>query len=213
MQLRNDDYDVQRIMRRLSYSNASIVLRLGAIGRFQISQNKNCHGRLRVSAMHALRYFLLAMTGACALWVAPARSDEHDHAKHLMFDVRTVQDGNWSDKQIWQDGRMPQGNDRVLVSRDTTVVYDVVNNDVLRLVQVTGTRRFARDRETELNSALVKVQDSDMCSEEGFACDLPGINVTDVNPACVSQYASDAGRRRAVQSRQSSPAYARSKAS
>ena len=30
------------------------------------------------------------------------------------------------------------------------------------------------DRSTELNAALIKVQDSDTCSEAGFACDFAG---------------------------------------
>ena len=127
--------------------------------------------------MQASRYVLLASAVACLLWLVAVHGREHDHAKHLKFDVRTVRDGNWSDKKTWQDGRMPRGNDRVLVSRGTTVVYDVVEKEVLRLVQVVGTLRFARDRDTELNAALVKVQDSDTCSEDGFACDLPGVNL------------------------------------
>lgn len=125
--------------------------------------------------MQISRYVVLAAAAACALWVVSAHSHEHDHAT-LKFDVRTVRDGNWSDKGTWQDGRMPKGNDRVLVSRGNTVVYDVVKKDVLRLVHVVGTLRFARDRDTELNAALVKVQDSDTCSEGGFVCDLPGVN-------------------------------------
>jgi hypothetical protein len=127
--------------------------------------------------MQTLRYIVLAATAACAFSAVPVHAHEHDHKTHLKFDVRTVRDGNWSDKRTWQDGRMPKANDRVLVSRGTTVTYDVVGKDVLRLVQVVGTLRFAGDRDTELNAALVKVQDSDTCSEDGFACDLPGVNL------------------------------------
>jgi hypothetical protein len=142
----------------------------------QISQFKTVTDGLGDKAMQALRHFLLVTAAVCALWAVDVRAHEHDHSKHLKFDASTVRDGRWSDKLTWQDGRMPKANDRVLVSRGTTVEYDVVEKDVLRLVQVVGTLRFARDRDTELNAALVKVQDSDTCSEDGFACDLPGVN-------------------------------------
>ncbi|HUG17606.1 MAG TPA: hypothetical protein VMM56_01425, partial [Planctomycetaceae bacterium] len=44
------------------------------------------------------------------------------------------------------------------------------------LVQVVGTLRFSRDRDTELNVGVLKVQSSDVCSESGFACDFEGVN-------------------------------------
>lgn len=112
----------------------------------------------------------------CAFGPLVCRAHEHGHDAHLIFDVRSIQDGNWSDPKTWQNGRAPKAHDRVLVARGTNVLYDVADAQVLRLVQVVGTLRFARDRDTELNVALVKVQDSDTCSEAGFACDLPGVN-------------------------------------
>lgn len=97
-----------------------------------------------------------------------------DHEEHqtVEFSVRSIKDGRWSQPDTWQPARVPGAGDRVLVSRDTTVEYDVASPDVLRLVQVVGTLSFARDRDTELNVALLKVQDSDSCSESGFACDF-----------------------------------------
>ncbi len=71
---------------------------------------------------------------------------------------------------------MPGADDRVLISRGTTVQYDVASQVVIRLVQVVGTLEFARDRDTELNVAILKVQNSDTCSESGFACDFRGVN-------------------------------------
>lgn len=63
-----------------------------------------------------------------------------------------------------------------MISRDTFVDYDVKSEDVIRMVQVVGTLSFARDRDTELNVGLLKVQNSDACSENGFACDFHDVN-------------------------------------
>jgi hypothetical protein len=104
--------------------------------------------------------------------------DEHRHAAHAVaFSVQSVRSGNWSDPSVWQPARVPASGDRVLVSRGTRVVYDVKSPEVVRLVQVVGTLRFARDRDTELNVGVLKVQNSNECSESGFACDFEGVNV------------------------------------
>jgi hypothetical protein len=91
----------------------------------------------------------------------------------VQFDARSVRDGNWSDAKTWSEGRVPEAADRVLIGRGTRVVYDVANKDVIRFIQVVGTLTFARDRDTELNVGILKVQNSDACCETGFACDLP----------------------------------------
>jgi hypothetical protein len=64
----------------------------------------------------------------------------------------------------------------VLVNRGNQVTYDVDSPVVIRLVQVVGTLRFARDRNTRLDVGVLKVQSSDACSESGFACDFEGAN-------------------------------------
>lgn len=94
----------------------------------------------------------------------------------VQFSIRSTKDGNWSDAAIWLPERVPGAGDRVLVSRGTTVTYNVASSTVLRLVQVVGTLRFARDRDTEMNVGILKVQNSDACSESGFACDFDGVN-------------------------------------
>jgi hypothetical protein len=91
------------------------------------------------------------------------------------FAIRSVKDGKWSDAATWAPAKVPAAGDRVLISRDTEVEYDLVSTEVVRLVQVVGTLRFARDRDTELNVGVLKVQDSDTCSESGFACDLHAV--------------------------------------
>jgi hypothetical protein len=64
----------------------------------------------------------------------------------------------------------------VLVSGSTRVVYDVASEARIRLLQIVGTLTFARDRNTLLNVGILKVQNSDTCSEGGFACDFHTVN-------------------------------------
>ena len=99
----------------------------------------------------------------------------HVHAA-VRFDLRSVRDGNWSDAKTWNQSRVPAAGDRVLVTRGTRVIYDSESKDVVRLIQVVGTLAFSRDRNTELNVGILKVQNSDDCTETGFACDLSNAN-------------------------------------
>lgn len=93
----------------------------------------------------------------------------------VKFSVRSVASGNWSDPKTWEPARVPKGGDLVQVARGTRVVYDVKSDEVLRLVQVVGTLTFSREKDTLLNVAVVKVQNSDACSEAGFACDFADV--------------------------------------
>ena len=97
---------------------------------------------------------------------------KHDHPKDLQFAIRSVASGNWSEAKTWQPPRVPRSGDRVLISRGTRVVYDAKKADVIRLVQVMGILSFSRDCDTELNVGILKVQNSDKCAEDGFACDF-----------------------------------------
>ncbi len=123
--------------------------------------------------------FLVSSFAAAMLAAEP--HDRHEHHGHkrpvIEFSIRSVQDGAWSDPQTWQPARLPKSGDRVLISRGTSVVYDVVSDDTVRLVQVVGTLRFSRQRDTVLNVGVLKVQNSDVCSESGFACDFEGVNL------------------------------------
>jgi hypothetical protein len=108
---------------------------------------------------------------------AVAAHGDHDH-DHVHFSIRSARDGQWSDPKTWEPARVPGANDRVLVTRGTRVQYDASSEAVIRLVQVVGTLSFARDRDTLLNVGVLKVQNSDTCSESGFACDFPGVNLS-----------------------------------
>lgn len=119
---------------------------------------------------------VLALSVRLVSAAAPSGDVGHSHHHHVQFDLRSTRDGNWSDPKTWAPARLPKTGDRVLVARGTTVTYDVADPAVIRLLQVVGTVRFSRDRNTELNVALLKVQNSDACSEAGFACDFGLVN-------------------------------------
>jgi len=93
----------------------------------------------------------------------------------LSFDVRSIRSGSWSDPKTWEPARVPEQAERVLVSSQTRVDYDVDSEVVIRLVQVAGELRFARNRNTTLNVGLLKIQNSERCSESGFRCDLHAV--------------------------------------
>ncbi len=115
---------------------------------------------------------------ACIMHAEARGLEEHDHSghEHVTFSRQSVRSGRWSDANTWQPTGVPQAGDRVLISRGTRVEYDVDSRSVIRLVQVVGTLRFARDRDTRLEVGVLKVQSSDHCSESGFACDFEGAN-------------------------------------
>src|SRR5262245_59785676 len=130
----------------------------------------------RLSRLCALVAILLALTApALARAQAAGAAHAHGHA-HVEFNLRSVKDGNWSDPKTWSSEKVPAAGDRVLVTRGTKVLYDVKSTAALRLVQIVGSLTFARDRDTLLSVGVLKVQNSDECSESGFACDFEGAN-------------------------------------
>jgi hypothetical protein len=134
--------------------------------------------------MSHFQTLLSAFVGLAFLVSAPARSTAaegeakhaHHHHKHVEFSIRSVRNGRWSDAKTWQPARVPKTGDRVLVSRGTQIEYDADSKAIIRLVQVVGTLRFSRDRNTRLDVGVLKVQNSDVCSENGFACDFEGVS-------------------------------------
>ncbi len=102
-----------------------------------------------------------------------AEDTEHHHEKHhhdLKFSIQSVKSGDWSDPKTWSLNRIPKAHDRVMITRGTFVRYDVKSSEKIRLLQVVGTLSFARDRNTELHVGILKVLNSDQCSESGFSC-------------------------------------------
>ena len=72
---------------------------------------------------------------------------------HSQATIRAKDDkGLWSDPNTWDEGRVPAANDRVLVPKDITVVYDVETNNppALKTLRVDGRLLFHNCRNTFL---------------------------------------------------------------
>ena len=132
--------------------------------------------RWNAERIYPVKAFSLAMLAVLIGSALPSGAGSQDLPLRIRFSLRSVTDGNWSDAKTWNPARVPRANDRVLVSRGTRVVYDAKSDDVIRLIQVVGTLAFARDRDTLLNVGVLKVQNSDTCTESGFACDFMEVN-------------------------------------
>jgi hypothetical protein len=85
--------------------------------------------------------------------------------------VRSARSGPWSAPTTWESGKVPAGGARVLIRTGHRVVYDVRSEQPIRAINVAGTLTFAPDRDTRLDVGLIKIQDSEEYSEEGFDCD------------------------------------------
>jgi hypothetical protein len=117
---------------------------------------------------------LLFCTAIFAVLHAAVRS-ELSEPQPLKFDVKSVRDGAWSDPRTWEPAQVPAEGQRVLISSTTRVIYDSESEGIIRLIQVAGQLSFSRTRNTLLNVGLLKVQNSERCSESGFRCDLHAV--------------------------------------
>ena len=124
---------------------------------------------IRCSTVVLIVVCLVHVTSATGL----AEKHKHPHSQ-LHFSIRSVASGKWSNPKTWLPARVPGKGDRVLVSRKTTVVYDVKSKAVIRLLQIVGVVSFSRKRDTELNVGLLTIPHSEQCSEHGFACEFEG---------------------------------------
>lgn len=105
----------------------------------------------------------------------PAAAHDHDHqtAAKIPADViQTAKSGPWSDRATWVGGRVPGAGAKVLVRSAHTVTYDVESDEAVRAINVSGTMKFSRQRNTRLVVGLLKIQSGDLYSENGFDCDV-----------------------------------------
>lgn len=105
--------------------------------------------------------------------VTPALAHEHHHhdAGHDLKDViKSVQSGAWSSPETWQDGQVPGAAARVLIQNGHEVLYDRHSDEVVRGIQISGSLIFATDRDTRLDVGVIRIEDLDEYSEEGFDC-------------------------------------------
>src|SRR5688572_18370908 len=84
--------------------------------------------------------------------------------------IKSKQSGPWSAAATWEGGNVPAAGARVLILGAHTVTYDVKSDDVIRAINIAGTLTFARDRDTLLNTGLIKIEAIDAFSENGFDC-------------------------------------------
>ena len=73
------------------------------------------------------------------------------------FTLESKGDGAWSNAATWQPERQPKAGDRVHIRSGHAVVYDAKLPHLIPLLHVAGALVFARDRDTELNVAVLKV--------------------------------------------------------
>jgi hypothetical protein len=85
--------------------------------------------------------------------------------------VQSVRSGGWSEATTWSGGKVPPAGSRVLIRAPHEVLYDAAEASPVRALFIAGTLRFAPDRDTRLEVGLLKIQDGEETSEEGFDCE------------------------------------------
>lgn len=114
---------------------------------------------------NALLPFLLAL-GIC-LPVMAADQPTGASGKDVIVTARS---GNWSAAETWEGGKIPGSGAKVLIQRNHVVVYDRDSDEVIRGIQVAGTLTFAKDRNTRLDVGLIRIENINEYSEDGFDC-------------------------------------------
>jgi hypothetical protein len=105
----------------------------------------------------------LAAIVSLVLFAAQARA-----ADPVIFSAKS---GPWSVPATWAGGKVPGEGARVLVKPGHRVVYDVKSDAVIRGLNIAGSVVFATDKDTVLNVGLIKIQEGETYSEDGFDCD------------------------------------------
>ena len=118
-----------------------------------------------------VRGWIVVLTAA--MWLmsgASAADSPHDAARNQPDVIRSAASGAWSLPATWEGGQVPAAGARVLIQRGHRVVYDVKSEETIRVMRIAGTLSFAHDRDTRLNAGLIRIEDGDDVSEEGFDC-------------------------------------------
>lgn len=72
-------------------------------------------------------------------------------------DVWSTRAGMWSDPNVWSTRRIPQRNERVIISPGHNVTYNIYSDVEIRRLLIRGGLIFARDRNTRLDVGNVIV--------------------------------------------------------
>src|SRR5690606_32765948 len=103
------------------------------------------------------------------LTISVSQGHKHEHGEPREADViKSTGSGNWSSPEVWSTGAVPQANSKVLIQRGHSIRYDIESSEVIRGIQISGELNFAADRNTRLEVGLVRVEDLDDYSEDGF---------------------------------------------
>ena len=81
-----------------------------------------------------------------------------------------------------EGGSVPTGGARVQIRAGHTVTYDLDSARAIRFIHVAGVLTFAADRDTRLDVGLLKIEQGENASEDGFDCDAHAMQVDPVMP-------------------------------
>src|SRR3954469_24632512 len=126
---------------------------------------------MKASRIHGLTLALLAI-----FFLSPSSSADDV--------IRSAKSGPWSTAATWKGGQVPAAGAKVLIRPGHTVTYDIASDAAIRTVQIGGTLRFARDRDTLLNVGILRIAPGETFSEEGFNCEahLPKLAAGQARP-------------------------------
>jgi len=96
--------------------------------------------------------------------------------------VRSCRSGAWSAPTTWEGGSVPTGGARVQIRAGHTVTYDLDSARAIRFIHVAGVLTFAADRNTQLDVGLLKIEQGENASEDGFDCDAHAMQVDPAMP-------------------------------
>jgi hypothetical protein len=95
--------------------------------------------------------------------------------------IRSAHAGPWSDPATWEGGKAPRAGVSVLICTGHDVVYDLDSDQAIRAVYISGKLRFTPDKNTRLDTGLLKLIDGNDTSELGFDCHGPAQPKPDPN--------------------------------
>lgn len=119
---------------------------------------------------HSLRFAIPLFALVFSLPAASPAHEHHHHAADAHDVTKSARSGAWSSPETWEGGKVPAAGARVWIQKGHEVLYDRHSDEVVRGIQISGTLRFATDRDTRLDVGLIRIEDHDEYTEEGFDC-------------------------------------------
>ncbi len=115
----------------------------------------------RILGRFLLGLFLLGSGPAARSQTSPAAAPKV---------IRSAQSGSWSDRETWDGGRVPGDGDRVLILEGHQILYQSQSEEVIRAICISGELRFSAKCNSVLNVGLIRIEEGNVYSEEGFDC-------------------------------------------